>query len=295
MHGVTAQPGGRAAIRARLAEQGVDVKFPVHSDPDLKLLARDPDEKPARDIYVHGAVDKSRDYLDGVQTHEVQPAVVVANSDGEVVRFWSWKSLFAGEDLERRITDEETLGAESSNKEMDPGLAPVSIKGLGATGKSHEDKTWIVNIRPDIDDLLPAILEDRPVNVAEVKTISQVFQEHHESLRRQGLATHAPPDPSDDLSSALRAEVASAKVVFFEEVGCPFCTQAAEALTASSIPFKRVEIKQFRPSLQAATGKGSAPSVWISGVYVGGCNDGTQPWHGVVPMLKSGKFQEMMV
>jgi len=275
-------------------EQGVDVAFPVHSDPEMKLLARDPDGNPDPDIYVHGQIDKSRDYLEGVQTNEVQPAVVVANSDGEVIRFWSWKSLFNGEELQRRITDEKAITAEATSAQMDPGLAPVSIKALGAIGKSKEDKTWIVNIRPDIDDLLPAILEDRPVEIAEVKTIAKVREEHHESLKKQGVAFHDATDGKRGLSSNLQAEVDSADVVFFEDVGCPFCSEAVEALTSASIPFKRVGISEFRSSLQAATGKKSAPSVWIRGVYIGGCNDGTEPWHGVIPMLKTGTFQEML-
>ena len=38
----------------------------------------------------------------------------------------------------------------------------------------------------------------------------------------------------------------------------------------------------------------SAPSVWIKGEYVGGCNDGTKPWHGVLPLLSNGKFKQML-
>lgn len=193
MHAVTAQPGGDEAIRAKLEEEGVNVTFPLHSDPEMKLLARDPDNEPAREIYVHGKIDKSRDYLEGVQTNEVQPAVVVANSNGEVTRFWSWKSLLEGEELDKRLNDKDTIEAETTNKELDPGLIPVSLKSLGVASSSEEDKTWIVNLRPDVNDLLPAILEDRPVKVAEVKTIAQVFEDHHQSLQRQGLTTHDAP------------------------------------------------------------------------------------------------------
>merc|ERR1711974_432429 len=167
-----------------------------------------------------------------------------------------------------------------------------SVKALGATSKSQGDKTWIVNIRPDTHDLLPAILEDRPVHVTEVKTISQVFADHHESLKKKGLTVHTAPDAG--ISLDLQEAVASAQVVLFEEADCPYSERAAEALTSASIHFKRLDITQFRPSLRAATGKTSAPSVWINGVYVGGCNDGTQPWHGVIPMLRSGQFQEMI-
>lgn len=205
MHGVTAQPGGGAAVRKLLSDQGVPIAFPVHSDPEMKLLARDSDGQPAREIYVHGKIDRSRDYLEGLQTNEVQPAVVVANSDREVTRFWSWKSLFKGDELEKQLADKERISAETTNGEIDPGLAPVSLKGLGASSKSTEDKTWIVNIRPDIDDLLPAILEDRPVGIAEVKTIAEVFEEHHESLKKQGLSVHGAPDKQEvSVSKRLR-------------------------------------------------------------------------------------------
>merc|ERR1712008_193844 len=127
-----------------------------------------------------------------------------------------------------------------------------------------------------------------------VKTISQVREEHHESLKKQGEAFHEATDSTGGHSSELQAQVDSADVVFFEEPGCPYCGEAANALTNASIQFKRVGIREFRSSLEAATGKTSAPSVWIKGVYIGGCNDGAQPWHGVLPMLKSGKLQELV-
>ena len=38
------------------------------------------------------------------------------------------------------------------------------------------------------------------------------------------------------------------------------------------------------------TGKTSAPSVWVVGTYVGGCNDGTLPWHGVKPMCAPARM-----
>jgi len=42
------------------------------------------------------------------------------------------------------------------------------------------------------------------------------------------------------------------------------------------------------------TGKKSAPAVFVKGTYIGGCNDGTEPWHGVLPCLESGKLKEML-
>ena len=71
-------------------------------------------------------------------------------------------------------------------------------------------------------------------------------------------------------------------------------TQPSHAHQAG-IDFKMVNIDpEYRPQLKQITGKSSAPSVWIKGTYVGGCNDGTLPWHGVRPMLANGKFREML-
>uniref|UniRef100_A0A7S1EZQ9 Glutaredoxin domain-containing protein n=1 Tax=Noctiluca scintillans TaxID=2966 RepID=A0A7S1EZQ9_NOCSC len=88
--------------------------------------------------------------------------------------------------------------------------------------------------------------------------------------------------------------IASADVVFFDMPGCPYCADAERALNDKGIAFKKVNIAAYKPALREKTGKTSAPSVWIKGTYVGGCNDGTEPWHGVKPMLSNGKFEEMI-
>merc|ERR1712007_217240 len=84
-------------------------------------------------------------------------------------------------------------------------------------------------------------------------------------------------------------------VIVFASPTCPFCAIAIEALSEAKIDHKVVLTNdEYRKCLIARTGKGSVPSVWVKGTYVGGCNDGTEPWHGVVPMLKNGKLQEML-
>jgi len=88
--------------------------------------------------------------------------------------------------------------------------------------------------------------------------------------------------------------IGSADVVFFDSPGCPYCRAAEEALQAAGIKFKKVDIAEYKTALKERTGKTSAPSVWIKGTYVGGCNDGTEAWHGVKPMLASGKFTQML-
>ena len=44
--------------------------------------------------------------------------------------------------------------------------------------------------------------------------------------------------------------------------------------------------------LKALTGKTSVPQVFVKGQFIGGCNDGGLG--GTVPLLKSGKLQEML-
>lgn len=86
----------------------------------------------------------------------------------------------------------------------------------------------------------------------------------------------------------------SADVVFFDNPNCPFCRQAEAALQEKGIEFKKVPISSYKSEVRHHVGKSSAPAVFIKGTYVGGCNDGTEPWHGVLPMLANGKFEEML-
>ena len=47
-----------------------------------------------------------------------------------------------------------------------------------------------------------------------------------------------------------------------------------------------------KAELKALTGKTSVPQVFVKGQFIGGCNDGGLG--GTVPLLKSGKLQEML-
>lgn len=99
---------------------------------------------------------------------------------------------------------------------------------------------------------------------------------------------------SQKATGDLDAVVASAPVVFFDLGGCPYCAAAKEALDESGIQYKLIPIGPYKSVLKQRTGKSSAPSVWIKSTYIGGCNDGTEPWMGVKPMLRNGKFQGML-
>ena len=57
--------------------------------------------------------------------------------------------------------------------------------------------------------------------------------------------------------------------------------------------FKDVEVTDAQKAeLKALTGKTSVPQVFVKGQFIGGCNDGGLG--GTVPLLKSGKLQEML-
>eukprot|EP00308_Calcidiscus_leptoporus_P003359 CAMPEP_0119354472 /NCGR_PEP_ID=MMETSP1334-20130426/3469_1 /TAXON_ID=127549 /ORGANISM="Calcidiscus leptoporus, Strain RCC1130" /LENGTH=97 /DNA_ID=CAMNT_0007368037 /DNA_START=15 /DNA_END=308 /DNA_ORIENTATION=+ len=94
--------------------------------------------------------------------------------------------------------------------------------------------------------------------------------------------------------SDVEALIGTHNVVFFDSPSCPYCRKAEAALRQADIEFTKVPIDPYRAALKDMTGKTSAPSVWIKGTYVGGCNDGTEPWHGVLPMLANGKFKEFL-
>lgn len=84
-------------------------------------------------------------------------------------------------------------------------------------------------------------------------------------------------------------------LVLFVKPMCPFCKDALESLQDNGFfPLVVDTTRMQSRGLQALTGKTSLPSAWVKGTYVGGCNDGVEAWHGVKPMLASGKLQQML-
>ena len=108
-----------------------------------------------------------------------------------------------------------------------------------------------------------------------------------------GLGTSTSKMSTVD-EAAVDEVIASSPVVFFDLSSCPYCRKAENALKQAGVEYRLVAIAKYKPALRAKTGKTSAPSVWVNGEYVGGCNDGNESWHGVLPMLKSGKMQKML-
>lgn len=85
VHGVSAEPGGDALFAKNMAVRGTrDLGFPIHSDPEFKLLPRPLDE-----IF---SFTHKPDYVTSYAPHNfVQPAMVLLDRQGQVRTAWSWK------------------------------------------------------------------------------------------------------------------------------------------------------------------------------------------------------------
>jgi glutaredoxin len=95
--------------------------------------------------------------------------------------------------------------------------------------------------------------------------------------------------------SAVHEPLKMFDLVLFIKARCPFCKGALEALQDNGFNPKVVETTRSQQrGIQALTGKTSMPSAWVKGTYVGGCNDGVEAWHGVKPMIASGKLHQML-
>merc|ERR1712232_1407410 len=90
---------------------------------------------------------------------------------------------------------------------------------------------------------------------------------------------------------AAQEAINSHDVVVLSSPTCPFCAMAIDALHSQGVEHKAVPMTpEIKQGVIQRVGKGSVPSVWVKGTYIGGCNDGTEPGHGVIPMLKSGRL-----
>jgi len=133
LHAVVAEPGGDDEIVARLAVRDLkDLGFPVHSDPEHKLLLKAP-------IYVKKLQECSTSDSKTSVPYEdymmVQPALVVFRRSGEVQQVWSW------------MTD--------PLKDVEPKVWNTVVPELGP----------LVGVRPISADIAPSIKENRNVKL----------------------------------------------------------------------------------------------------------------------------------
>jgi hypothetical protein len=151
---ITAEPGGEAMVRERLAARGVpELDFPVRSDPDHHAFIRTvrADLRP-RDIFVVDDCDE-----EGVSApyRMIQPALVVYDADGAPIHelTWSWKTMMAGLSNGSGDNDDKAVLAWNTVVDTQPSAGPVK-------------QVLLVTMRPVMSDLLAAIQERRPVKLA---------------------------------------------------------------------------------------------------------------------------------
>lgn len=92
--------------------------------------------------------------------------------------------------------------------------------------------------------------------------------------------------------------IADNPVLMFSFTTCPFCIKAKGVLDGLGAKYTVVELdtdpdgKAIRSEMAELVGRTSVPAIWISGRFVGGCNDG--PMGGVVALNDSGKLDGML-
>lgn len=93
------------------------------------------------------------------------------------------------------------------------------------------------------------------------------------------------------VDGTIDAFLAAHPVVLFSFTSCPFCRRAKDRLDELRVTYFALELDEdplgpaIRAQLGRRTGRTSVPSIWISGDYIGGLNDG-EP--GLLPLDSQG-------
>mmetsp|Transcript_1421 Transcript_1421/g.2314 ORF Transcript_1421/g.2314 Transcript_1421/m.2314 type:complete len:100 (-) Transcript_1421:87-386(-) len=96
---------------------------------------------------------------------------------------------------------------------------------------------------------------------------------------------------SNDISTI----VGSNDIVLFQSRGCPYCSSAIGSLQAAGYKPTIVEAsREQRQQLLNVTKSRSVPSIWLKGKFVGGCNDGPEPWMGINKILQNNEMDKFL-
>jgi len=111
---------------------------------------------------------------------------------------------------------------------------------------------------------------------------------------QQAALAKLEAEQRQDVEAAVDA-INSSDLVLFVKPSCPFSEDALETMQSNGFFPRVIKINRSQKrGLQALTGQTSMPSAWLKGTYIGGCNDGLEPWMGVKPMIAKGIMQEML-
>jgi len=97
----------------------------------------------------------------------------------------------------------------------------------------------------------------------------------------------------------LKNLLSSAPATVFSVHGCKACKQAVKEIKQEDIACSVIDCSKksgdaTRAALLEATGTSAIPSVWIGDKYIGSLEDGPEPRMGVLPMIESGKLQQLV-
>mmetsp|Transcript_156511 Transcript_156511/g.284751 ORF Transcript_156511/g.284751 Transcript_156511/m.284751 type:complete len:216 (-) Transcript_156511:243-890(-) len=111
---------------------------------------------------------------------------------------------------------------------------------------------------------------------------------------QQAALAKLEAEQRQDVEAAVDG-INSSDLVLFVKPSCPFSEDALETMQSNGFFPRVIKINRSQKrGLQALTGQTSMPSAWLKGTYIGGCNDGIEPWMGVKPMIAKGIMQEML-
>jgi len=190
VHAITAEPGGAEIIKRKLIANGLpDVKLPIYSDPSWSLMTLEP----RSEIYVE---NHSHPFLlEAKQIEEhyrmVQPAMVVLDSNGSVIYWWSWKALKAG------VLAED-------------GILPNRRQDDNIDGNTH-DVRW----RPVPEDLLLKLTEGGQLSQLRVENMGFPTGKDHVNVKKQ---LHGNPAEHARKQLKQQRQTGQAPSIFNKEV-----------------------------------------------------------------------------
>jgi len=101
---------------------------------------------------------------------------------------------------------------------------------------------------------------------------------------------------ADELAKLIAAD----DLVVFSYSGCPYCRILVDALNKQGVAYKEVDYDEcddgeaVRAEVLKQHKQRSVPAVFCKGKFIGGCNDGPEPWMGAKKLLESGWLKEKL-